>query len=86
MRHIARSLVASLVLALTAVPAFAGDTYKVDPVHASLVFRAKHMNIGVVYGRFNAIAGQFTLDEADKWDKLWSELFLGGAKVKKEGE
>jgi hypothetical protein len=27
-----------------------------------------------------------TLDEADKWDKLWSELFLAGAKVKKEGE
>ena len=27
-----------------------------------------------------------TLDEADKWDKLWSELFLKGQKVQKETE
>lgn len=27
-----------------------------------------------------------TLDEADKWDKLWSELFLGGKKVEKVNE
>jgi polyisoprenoid-binding protein YceI len=66
MRHFARSLVASsFVLALLAVPALAADTYKVDPVHASLIFRAKHVNIGIFYGRFNVIGGQFTLDEAN---------------------
>ena len=65
MRHFARSLVASVVLALVAVPVLAADTYKVDPVHSTLIFRAKHANIGMFYGRFNAIAGQFTLDEAD---------------------
>jgi polyisoprenoid-binding protein YceI len=66
MRHFARSLVASsFVLAFLTAPAFAADTYKVDPVHSSLIFRARHMNIGVVYGRFNAIGGQFTLDEAN---------------------
>jgi iron(III) transport system substrate-binding protein len=27
-----------------------------------------------------------TLDEADRWDKLWSELFLGGKKVEKVNE
>jgi len=27
-----------------------------------------------------------TLDEADKWDKLWSDLFLKGQKVQKETE
>ena len=26
------------------------------------------------------------LDEAEKWEKLWSELFLKGQKVKKEAE
>jgi iron(III) transport system substrate-binding protein len=26
------------------------------------------------------------VDEADKWDKLWSELFLKGQAIKKEGE
>jgi len=66
MRHLARSLVASVVFALVAAPAvFAADTYKVDPVHSALIFRAKHANVGMFYGRFNAIGGQFTLDEAD---------------------
>jgi iron(III) transport system substrate-binding protein len=32
---------------------------------------------------FEMIDPVITLDEADKWDKLWSELFLAGAKVKK---
>ena len=27
-----------------------------------------------------------TLDEADKWEQLWSELFLGGKKIEKETE
>ena len=27
-----------------------------------------------------------SLDEADKWEKLWSELFLGGRKIEKETE
>lgn len=27
-----------------------------------------------------------TLDENDKWEKLWSQLFLGGQKVQKEAE
>jgi len=35
---------------------------------------------------FEMIDPVITLDEAGKWEKLWSELFLGGAKVKKEGE
>lgn len=65
MRHFARYSVASILLALVAAPVFAADTYKVDPVHASVTFRARHMNIGVVYGRFNALGGQFALDEAD---------------------
>lgn len=65
MRHFARSLVASIVLVALAVPAVAAENYKVDPVHSSLVFRSRHANIGVVYGRFNALAGQFALDEAD---------------------
>ena len=27
-----------------------------------------------------------TLDESDKWEKLWSELFLKGKKIEKESE
>ena len=35
---------------------------------------------------FEMIDPGITLDEADKWDKLWSELFLKGQKVQKETE
>jgi iron(III) transport system substrate-binding protein len=35
---------------------------------------------------FQMIDPVITLDENDKWDKLWSQLFLGGQKVQKETE
>ena len=35
---------------------------------------------------FEMIDPVITLDEADKWDKLWSDLFLKGQKVQKEHE
>lgn len=35
---------------------------------------------------FEMIDPVIVLDEADKWDKLWSELFLGGKKVERETE
>lgn len=35
---------------------------------------------------FEMIDPVITLDENDKWENLWSELFLNGQKVKKEGD
>jgi iron(III) transport system substrate-binding protein len=35
---------------------------------------------------FEMIDPVITLDEADKWEKLWSQLFLKGQKVQKESE
>jgi iron(III) transport system substrate-binding protein len=35
---------------------------------------------------FQMIDPVITLDESDKWDKQWSQLFLGGQKVEKEKE
>jgi len=35
---------------------------------------------------FEMIDPLITLDEADKWDKLWSALFLQGRKVSRETE
>ncbi len=37
--------------------------YEVDPVHSSLVFRVKHLGISYIYGRFNNLAGRFTIDD-----------------------
>jgi polyisoprenoid-binding protein YceI len=47
------------------VTARAADTYVADPVHSSVVFKVKHLNTSNAWGRFNAIAGSFTLDSAD---------------------
>jgi polyisoprenoid-binding protein YceI len=64
MRHFARLLSFAVLFAL-AMQARAGDNYKADPVHSSVVFRIGHVNISYVYGRFNDPTGSFTLDEAD---------------------
>jgi len=35
---------------------------------------------------FEMIDPVITLDEADRWEKLWSELFLKGQRIQKEAE
>jgi polyisoprenoid-binding protein YceI len=46
-------------------PARAAETYKVDPLHSSLLFRVKHLNVGHIYGRFTEFSGSFTFDDKD---------------------
>ena len=46
------------------VTAFGAETYKLDPVHTSVVFRIKHLDVAFAYGRFNETAGSFTFDES----------------------
>ena len=46
-------------------PARSADTFAADPAHSSVIFRVKHMNTSYAWGRFNDIAGTFSLDEAD---------------------
>ncbi len=40
-------------------------TYKVDPVHSTILFRVQHMNAGQFWGRFNDPAGTVVWDAAD---------------------
>jgi polyisoprenoid-binding protein YceI len=56
-------LVALLAIALAPAAARAADNYEIDPVHSMLVFRIKHMDAGVIYGRFNMPTGRFSFDE-----------------------
>lgn len=42
-----------------------GEKYKVDPVHSSIGFRIKHLNVAYFYGRFNDAEGTFAFDDAD---------------------
>ena len=55
----------ALFAAVFPVAARAGDTYTVDPVHSSEVFRVKHMNTSHAWGRFNAFTGSWSIDESD---------------------
>jgi polyisoprenoid-binding protein YceI len=64
MKHFAHTAALALVLILTG-QALAADEYKVDPMHAMVLFRIQHAGIGYVHGRFNDPSGSFTLDEAD---------------------
>lgn len=40
-------------------------TYNIDNVHSSVVFRAKHMGVAYVYGRFNEFSGNIIMDDSD---------------------
>jgi len=40
----------------------AADTFTVDPVHSSILFKINHMGIAPFYGRFNKAEGSFVLD------------------------
>jgi polyisoprenoid-binding protein YceI len=41
------------------------DTYKIDPVHSSVLFSIKHLGVTDFYGGFNEIAGTVAFDSAD---------------------
>ena len=48
-------------LLLLSTTARAADTYGVDAVHSSVVFRVKHMNTSYAWGRFNDLAERFPM-------------------------
>jgi len=59
--------VVGVLCAAVAVAAESGpaETYKVDPVHSTVLFRAKHAGASYTWGRFNDPSGSFVLDPAD---------------------
>ena len=40
----------------------AADVYDYDPVHSSVGFKARHLGISWIHGRFNKVSGKFSLD------------------------
>ena len=52
------------ILVVFSWPAYAAETYKVDPAHSTIIFRVKHLGIAYVYGRFNGPSGSFVFDES----------------------
>lgn len=58
---------ASVLTALTAVtafasPVFAAETYNVDPVHSSVVFKIRHFGV-YFYGLFTDVSGSINFDD-----------------------
>lgn len=45
--------------------ASAADEYAFDPVHSSVSFKARHLDISWIHGRFNEVEGKFSLDRVD---------------------
>lgn len=63
-----KSLFAASALALafvSATPAFAADTYKLDATHTSVVFQYTHMGFSHPTGKFMNAVGTVTLDDAN---------------------
>jgi polyisoprenoid-binding protein YceI len=56
---------------LTAGQAFAADTYKIDPVHSTAIFRISHLGASFIYGRFDDVEGTFTVDEQKPDDVMF---------------
>ncbi len=44
---------------------FAADEYAYDLVHSSVSFKARHLDISWIHGRFNEVEGKFSLDRED---------------------
>jgi polyisoprenoid-binding protein YceI len=61
-----RLFVGAVALTLATIPCLsAADDYKVDGVHSSISFQVQHFGISYVHGRFNEMAGEFSIDKAD---------------------
>jgi polyisoprenoid-binding protein YceI len=59
-----RSLLAALVVLGLAFPAFA-DSWKVDAIHTTVLFKVQHFGAGRFIGRFNAAEGKIAWDDQD---------------------
>jgi polyisoprenoid-binding protein YceI len=61
----ARLVVPVLLAALAGTALAAAETFQVDPDHAAVTFKIKHLGTSYTHGRFDAIAGTFVLDDAN---------------------
>ena len=62
LRHMLAGLVVVVVWSSLAL---AADTYKVDPVHSTVIFKIGHFEVSNFQGRFNEPTGTITVDSGD---------------------
>ena len=56
------ALVSTFVSGACYQPLQAADEYSYDGVHSSISFKARHLDISWIHGRFNLVDGKFSLD------------------------
>jgi polyisoprenoid-binding protein YceI len=62
---IQRTLAVLLAMLAFSAVAQAADTYKIDPVHSTALFRIQHAGAGYLYGRINGPEGTLNVDDSD---------------------
>ena len=55
-------LVVGTLVCASGKSALAADEYAYDLVHSSVSFKARHLDISWIHGRFNEVEGKFSLD------------------------
>jgi polyisoprenoid-binding protein YceI len=62
--HNMKKVLSLLALSLLPISALqAADTFEIDPVHSSVLFKVRHLNVADFYGRFNEIKGTVSFDK-----------------------
>lgn len=56
------TFIVGLALVTNTPSAAAADEYDYDLVHSSVSFKARHLDISWIHGRFNEVSGKFSLD------------------------
>ncbi len=59
------ALVLGIGTAVCGSAAYSADEYAYDGVHSSVSFKARHLDISWIHGRFNEVEGKFSLDRED---------------------
>lgn len=60
-----RAFMVGTVLCTAGTSGFAADEYAYDLVHSSVSFKARHLDVSWIHGRFNEVDGKFSLDRQD---------------------
>jgi polyisoprenoid-binding protein YceI len=59
------ALLTGVIVCAGAGTVSAADEYAYDLVHSSVSFKARHLDISWIHGRFNMVEGKFSLDRKD---------------------
>src|SRR6476620_1597870 len=63
--NVRRLLIGGVAIVALLVSVVRADTYKLDPVHSTAVFRIKHANVSYFYGRIVGPEGTIDVDSSD---------------------